>query len=84
MSAIDATTEHVFFDYHPTPLRCVLYGHNRDGKIRRELHCGECFTLHTVKGFKVPVRIELDGSDWYLVGVTPSNAAAWDGQEVTP
>ena len=67
-----------FWYYTGPSSRCVIM----DGDERHELHCGECFDLHTSPGVKVPVRIELSG-DWILVGVTPTQASAWDGREVT-
>jgi hypothetical protein len=69
-----------FYHYPAPSSRCVIV----DGEIRRELHCGDCFTLVTSEDIKVHVRIEMGSREWVLIGATPSHASAWDGARVTP
>jgi len=59
------------FDYAGPSQRCKV------GET--ELHCGDCFQLFDDNGKKHDVRIEYSQGDWYLVGVTKTRPADWDG-----
>jgi len=64
-----------FFHHHGPASRCTLGD--------RELHCGDCFQIVSTPHptLVIDTRIELGRAGWYLVGLTPSHADAWDGCE---